>query len=54
MEHHLDSVQLATRNGYAVSVVLASQGYPGKYAIGKRIEFNEVPSSVLHVLRTCL
>jgi phosphoribosylamine--glycine ligase/phosphoribosylformylglycinamidine cyclo-ligase len=45
---------LAIRDGYAVSVVLASQGYPGKYAIGKRIEFNEVPSSALYVYRTWL
>jgi phosphoribosylamine--glycine ligase/phosphoribosylformylglycinamidine cyclo-ligase len=44
-EHRLDSVEVATRPGYAVSVVLASQGYPGSYAKGKRIEIGELPSS---------
>ncbi|KAJ7675374.1 aminoimidazole ribonucleotide synthetase [Mycena rosella] len=34
-EHRLDSVQIPIRPGYAVSVVLASQGYPGSYAKGK-------------------
>lgn len=46
-EHHLDSVKLAARDGYAVSVVLASEGYPGNYSKGKRIEFGEVPSNVV-------
>ncbi|KAF9460140.1 aminoimidazole ribonucleotide synthetase [Collybia nuda] len=46
-EHHLDSVKVTTREGYAVSVVMASQGYPGDYTKGRRIEFKEVPSDVV-------
>lgn len=34
VERRLDSVKLGYREGYAVSVVLASEGYPGKYAKG--------------------
>lgn len=45
-EHRLDSVQVATRPGYAVSVVLASQGYPGSYAKGKQIHVGELPSGM--------
>lgn len=36
-EHRLDSVEIATRSGFAVSVILASQGYPGSYEKGHRI-----------------
>jgi phosphoribosylamine--glycine ligase/phosphoribosylformylglycinamidine cyclo-ligase len=34
VEHRLDSVQLTSRPGFAVSVVLASPGYPGQYQKG--------------------
>ncbi|KAJ7651708.1 aminoimidazole ribonucleotide synthetase [Mycena polygramma] len=46
-EHRLDSVQISIRPGYAVSVVLASQGYPGSYPKGKVIQVNDVPSNVV-------
>ncbi|RDB29631.1 Bifunctional purine biosynthetic protein ADE1 [Hypsizygus marmoreus] len=46
-EHHLDSVDVAIRSGFAVSVILASQGYPGDYPKGKTIEFKSVPSNVV-------
>ncbi|KIL71735.1 hypothetical protein M378DRAFT_241244 [Amanita muscaria Koide BX008] len=45
--HHLDSVDVSTRQGYAVSVVLASQGYPGNYQKGKRIDFSQPPQGVV-------
>ncbi|KAG8766536.1 Bifunctional purine biosynthetic protein ade1 [Ceratobasidium sp. 428] len=41
-EHRLDSVKVSTRPGVAVSVVLASQGYPGAYAKGKAITIDTV------------
>ena len=44
-EHRLDSVSIKVKPGYAVSVVLASQGYPGSYPKGKRITIGSVPSS---------
>lgn len=47
VEHRLDAVDVKFRNGSAVSVVLASQGYPGSYAKGKAIEFDDIPSGVL-------
>ncbi|OBZ79442.1 Bifunctional purine biosynthetic protein ADE1 [Grifola frondosa] len=37
VEHRLDSVQVKTRPGFGVSVVLASQGYPGNYAKDKAL-----------------
>jgi len=37
-------VEIATRPGYAVSVILASQGYPGNYEKGKKIHIGEIPS----------
>ncbi|KAF8215967.1 bifunctional purine ADE1 [Mycena galopus ATCC 62051] len=46
-EHRLDSVPISIRPGYAVSVVLASQGYPGSYPKGKRIEIKDVPPNVV-------
>ncbi|KAF8846187.1 phosphoribosylamine--glycine ligase [Paxillus ammoniavirescens] len=46
-EHRLDSVQISTRQGFAVSVVLVSGGYPGSYTKGKRIEIGEIPSDVI-------
>ncbi|KAJ7040371.1 aminoimidazole ribonucleotide synthetase [Mycena alexandri] len=46
-EHRLDSVEVTIRPGYAVSVVLASQGYPGSYPKGKSLEIKDVPSNVV-------
>jgi len=43
-EHRLDSVQVSSRPGFAVSVVLVSGGYPGEYSKGKHIEIGEIPS----------
>ncbi|KAF8349707.1 aminoimidazole ribonucleotide synthetase [Amanita rubescens] len=45
--HHLDSVNVSVKSGYAVSVVLASHGYPGSYSKGKRIEFTQTPPDVV-------
>jgi phosphoribosylamine--glycine ligase/phosphoribosylformylglycinamidine cyclo-ligase len=45
-ERRLDSVKIDTRPGSAVSVILASQGYPGSYPKGKAIEIGAVPSGV--------
>ncbi|TFY72415.1 hypothetical protein EVG20_g595 [Dentipellis fragilis] len=47
VEHRLDSVSIKTRPGFAVSVVLASGGYPGSYAKGKEITVGKVPSNVV-------
>ena len=44
-EHRLDSVNIKTKTGSAVSVVLASQGYPGSYPKGKQITIGSVPTS---------
>lgn len=44
-EHRLDSVNIKTKPGSAVSVVIASQGYPGSYPKGKQITIGNVPSS---------
>ncbi|KXN88719.1 Bifunctional purine biosynthetic protein ADE1 [Leucoagaricus sp. SymC.cos] len=38
-EHHLDSIDIKFKPGYAVSVVLASAGYPGNYKKDKEITF---------------
>jgi phosphoribosylamine--glycine ligase/phosphoribosylformylglycinamidine cyclo-ligase len=43
-EHRLDSVSLKIQDGFAVTVVLASEGYPGKYEKGKKISFGTVPA----------
>ncbi|KAH8992503.1 aminoimidazole ribonucleotide synthetase [Lactarius akahatsu] len=43
VEHRLDSVALTFRPGFAVSVVLASSGYPGSYEKGKTITVGELP-----------
>ncbi|KAG5351060.1 hypothetical protein C0989_008130 [Termitomyces sp. Mn162] len=45
--HHLDSTKISVRPGFAVSVILASQGYPGAYPKGKVIDFKPVPSNVV-------
>ena len=44
-EHRLDSINIKIKPGFAVSVVLASQGYPGNYPKGKQITIGSVPSS---------
>ncbi|KAI9060547.1 aminoimidazole ribonucleotide synthetase [Trametes sanguinea] len=46
-ERRLDSVEIKARPGYGVSVVLASQGYPGSYAKGKEITFGQMPTDVV-------
>ncbi|KII94152.1 hypothetical protein PLICRDRAFT_101232 [Plicaturopsis crispa FD-325 SS-3] len=46
-EHRLDSVEITTRPGYAVSVILASHGYPGSYPKGKTIEIGQIPQDVV-------
>ncbi|KAJ7103291.1 aminoimidazole ribonucleotide synthetase [Mycena belliarum] len=46
-EHRLDSVEVSIRPGYAVSVVLASHGYPGSYSKGKTISVKDLPSNVV-------
>ncbi|KAN0134282.1 aminoimidazole ribonucleotide synthetase [Lactarius tabidus] len=47
VEHRLDSVALTFRPGFAVSVVLASSGYPGSFEKGKTITTGEVPLGVV-------
>ena len=42
-ERRLDSVEVKTRPGFGVSVVLASQGYPGSYEKGKEINVGPLP-----------
>jgi phosphoribosylamine--glycine ligase/phosphoribosylformylglycinamidine cyclo-ligase len=43
-ERRLDAVKWdAGEERHAVSVVLASEGYPGSYPKGRKIEFGEVP-----------
>lgn len=43
-------MKVTTREGYAVSVVMASQGYPGNYTKGRPIEFQNLPSSMFSSL----
>lgn len=45
-ERRLDSVTLGLTSGFAISVILASQGYPGKYPTGFPITFGEIPEGV--------
>ncbi|GBE77795.1 Bifunctional purine biosynthetic protein [Sparassis crispa] len=47
VERRLDSVQISTKPGFAVAVVLASQGYPGSFAKGKEITTGDLPSGVV-------
>lgn len=47
VEHRLDSVALSFRPGFAVSIVLASSGYPGSYEKGKTITVGELPPHVV-------
>ncbi|KAG8889351.1 hypothetical protein FRB98_004635 [Tulasnella sp. 332] len=46
VERRLDSVKLSFKPGYAVSIVLASAGYPGSYSKGKAITVPELPKGV--------
>lgn len=46
VERRLDCVDLAIRDGYAVSIVIASGGYPGSYATGVPIRIETLPSGV--------
>ncbi|THV07620.1 aminoimidazole ribonucleotide synthetase [Dendrothele bispora CBS 962.96] len=46
-EHRLDSVNVPIKTGYAVSVVLASAGYPGSYEKGKKIDVQDMPSNTV-------
>jgi phosphoribosylamine--glycine ligase/phosphoribosylformylglycinamidine cyclo-ligase len=46
-ERRLDSLEIKIKaDTHAVSVILASGGYPGKYATGKKIEIGSVPKGV--------
>ncbi|CAE6507123.1 unnamed protein product [Rhizoctonia solani] len=46
-EHRLDGVKISTRPGVAVSVILASQGYPGSYPKGKIITTGSIPEKTV-------
>lgn len=46
VENRLDCVDLAIRPGFAVSVVIASGGYPGKYATGVPVHIETMPDCV--------
>jgi phosphoribosylamine--glycine ligase/phosphoribosylformylglycinamidine cyclo-ligase len=46
VERRLDAVKPVVRNQHAVSIVLASQGYPGKYPTGVPITIGAVPQNV--------
>ncbi|KAI5836496.1 aminoimidazole ribonucleotide synthetase [Schizophyllum commune Tattone D] len=46
-ERRLDNVSIDIRPGYAVSVILASAGYPGSYPKGKTITIDETPDAVV-------
>ncbi|WFD29394.1 hypothetical protein MSPP1_000403 [Malassezia sp. CBS 17886] len=46
VERRLDCVQFGVRAGYAVSVVVASGGYPGKYKTGIPITIGPLPAPV--------
>ncbi|CAE6460945.1 unnamed protein product [Rhizoctonia solani] len=47
VEHRLDSVKTSSRPGIAVSVILASEGYPGNYPKGKVITTGSVPEGTV-------
>lgn len=48
VEHRLDSVKINIRSGFAVSVVLASAGYPASYQTGKPITIGSTSGMLLH------
>ncbi|KAJ2784810.1 hypothetical protein GGI15_002137 [Coemansia interrupta] len=43
-EGRLDGVQLAFRPGFAATVVMASEGYPGAYPKGRAVAFGAAPA----------
>ncbi|KAF8755883.1 Phosphoribosylglycinamide synthetase [Rhizoctonia solani] len=47
VEHRLDSVKISARPGVAVSVILASKGYPGSYPKGRAITTGSVPENTV-------
>ncbi|PKC05348.1 phosphoribosylamine--glycine ligase [Rhizophagus irregularis] len=47
VERRLDSVNIEIKPGFAATVVIASDGYPGSYLKGKEITFNDVPSDTI-------
>ncbi|KAI0814813.1 aminoimidazole ribonucleotide synthetase [Irpex lacteus] len=47
VERRLDSVEIKTREGFAVSVILASKGYPGSYEKGKKITVGQIPQNTV-------
>ncbi|KAI0734648.1 aminoimidazole ribonucleotide synthetase, partial [Fomitopsis betulina] len=47
VERRLDSIRVNTRQGFGVSVILASEGYPGSYAKGKQITVGDLPAGVV-------
>ncbi|SGY79196.1 BQ5605_C008g05071 [Microbotryum silenes-dioicae] len=47
VEGRLDSIKIAMKDQAAVTVVLASKGYPGKYGKGVEISFDELPKDVV-------
>ncbi|CAL1695185.1 unnamed protein product [Somion occarium] len=47
VERRLDAVEIKTRPGFGVSVVLASKGYPGSYSKGKKIDIGDLPANVV-------
>ncbi|KAH9486559.1 Bifunctional purine biosynthetic protein ADE1 [Psilocybe cubensis] len=46
-EHRLDSVPIKFREGAAVTVILASKGYPENYEKGKTITISSIPPNVV-------
>ena len=46
VQRRLDAVPFDLRRGHAVSVVLASGGYPGKYATGVPVALGQMPPQV--------
>ncbi|KZV94156.1 phosphoribosylamine--glycine ligase [Exidia glandulosa HHB12029] len=46
VERRLDAIAIKTRNEFAVSVVLASAGYPGSYAKGVPITIGQIAAGV--------
>ncbi|SCV70826.1 BQ2448_3588 [Microbotryum intermedium] len=47
VEGRLDSIKIAMKDQAAVTVVLASKGYPGKYEKGVELTFDELPADVV-------
>ena len=49
IERRLDCAEITLKEEYAVTVVLASKGYPGTYAKGKSIAISEPPEGNLQI-----